>query len=271
GGVAAGGTAAGSTAPASAAAGPGGIRLTAQSGPARARAHKVRRGFDTCTAPSRRVMRRARRSYSVTAVYLGGPEAACGYGNLSRSWVRHVTRMGWALMPVYVGRQAHCNHQFRVRIRRGHAMAEGRSAARHAIRLAAALGIGRGAPIYDDMEAYRTRSRICRRQVLSFFVGWTRQLHARGYRSGVYTSASSGGANLARTRRLWGRRLARPDSLWFALWDGKSSLRGGPYLPRHRWPYRGHRIKQYRGDHRVRIAGRRLIIDSDLVNGAVYR
>jgi hypothetical protein len=216
-------------------------------------------------------MRHARRFYSVTAVYLGGPEAACGYGNLSRSWVRHVTRMGWALMPVYVGRQAHCNHRFRVRIRRGHAMREGRSAARHAIRLAAALGIGRGAPIYDDMEAYRTRSRICRRQVLSFLVGWTRQLHARGYRSGVYTGAGSGGANLARTRRLWGRRLARPDSLWFGLWDGEANLRGAPYLPRHRWPHRGHRIKQYRGDHRVRFAGRRLIIDSDLVNGAVYQ
>ncbi|HZC39946.1 MAG TPA: glycoside hydrolase domain-containing protein, partial [Streptosporangiaceae bacterium] len=101
--------------------------------------------------------------------------------------------------------------------------------------------------------------------------GWTRQLHARGYRSGVYTSAGSGGANLARTRRLWGRRLARPDSLWFALWDGKANLRGAPYLSRHRWPHRGHRIKQYRGDHRVRIAGRRLIIDSDLVSGAVYK
>lgn len=229
---------------------------------------RERRGFDTCAAPSLPTMRTWRRHFSAIAIYIGGPEAACGWGNLSRGWVRATTRMGWALIPTYVGRQAPCSG-FQARIRPRHAYAEGRAAARHAIALAAALGIGRHAPIYDDMEAYR-RYAGCREPVLSFLDGWTRQLRARGHISGVYSSAGAAVLDLRRSATVYGRRLAKPGSVWFGLWDGRRDLRGMPYLPMS-WEPRGHRIKQWRGSHWRRIGGVRLNIDSDIVSGAVYR
>ena len=44
-------------------------------------------GFDTCTAPSLAAMKAWKAKYSAVAVYIGGAEMGCSYGNLSRSWV----------------------------------------------------------------------------------------------------------------------------------------------------------------------------------------
>ena len=230
----------------------------------------MRRGFDTCSAPSLRTMSRWRSTFSAMAIYIGGPEAACGWGNLSPGWVRAVTRMGWALIPTYVGRQATCSKMFRVRIQLRHAYAEGRAAAEQAMSLAAALGLGPHAPLYEDMEYYHHQWGRCRRGVLSFLNGWTRALHASGHRSGVYSSASAAVVDLARTSTVYGRPLAKPDSVWFGLWDRRPTLAGMPYLEPFMWPA-GHRIKQWLGAHRRRIGGVTLDIDSDLVAGAVYR
>jgi hypothetical protein len=214
-------------------------------------------------------MRAWHRAFSAIAIYIGGPEGACGFGNLSASWVRRVTGMGWSLIPTYVGRQAPCT-TFQVRIRKGHAHAQGRQAARDAIALAATLGMGRGAPIYDDMEFYDSRRGTCRRQVLSFLDGWTRELHRRGYRSGVYSSADAGAKNLGQNSMVYRWRLTKPNSIWFALWDGQANVDGTPYLLPSWWSGR-HRIKQFMGGHDRRIGGVTLNIDSDIVRGAVYR
>jgi hypothetical protein len=239
---------------------PGGSRLGGLTG---------RLGFDTCAAPSLRTMSAWRRAFSAIAIYIGGPEAACGWGNLSPAWVHAVTQMGWALIPTYVGRQAPCN-RFRVRIQLGQAYVEGRAAASQAMGLAAALGLGRHAPLYDDMEAYHHQWGRCRREVLSFLNGWTRELHAGGHRSGVYSSAASAAVDLSRASTVYRWRLTKPDSIWFGLWDGRPNLDGAPYLPATLWPA-GHRIKQWLGGHRRRLGGVTLNIDSDLVAGAVYR
>jgi hypothetical protein len=226
------------------------------------------KGMDTCAAPSLRAMRSWHRAFKAVAIYLGGPEAACGWGNLSAAWIRASVRMGWAMIPAYVGPQAPCS-SFRVRIRPGRAEGQGRASARNAIRLAQALGMHRGAVLYDDMESYRSHHGRCSRPVVAFLDGWTRELHARGYRAGVYSSAGAAARDLGRYRHVYGHPVARPNSLWFALWDGRRNLRGRPYL-RNNW-WRGHRIKQYKGGRRRRIGGIRLSFDSDLVDGAVYR
>jgi Domain of unknown function (DUF1906) len=226
------------------------------------------KGLDTCTAPSLRAMRAWYRAFKAAAIYLGGPEAACGWGNLSPGWIRATVRTGWAVIPSYVGPQAPCT-RFTVRIRPGHAEQQGRASADDAIRLARELGMHRGAVIYDDMEGFRPHHGRCRSPVLAFLDGWTRELHARGYRSGVYSSASAAARDLGRYSRVYGHRIAKPNSLWFALWDGHRNLRGTPYV-RNSW-WRGHRIKQYKGGHRRRIGGAWLSFDADLVDGAVYR
>jgi Domain of unknown function (DUF1906) len=209
-----------------------------------------------------------RRSFSAMAVYIGGVEAGCASPNLTAGWVHQVTGMGWSLMPTYVGRQASCS-SFSVRIRPARAAAEGRAAARDAIRQAAALGMGGGTPVYYDMEAYHGHRR-CKDATLSFLDAWTRTLRARGYTSGVYSSASSGAENLGWARTVNGHRIAKPNSVWFGLWDNERNVRGLPYLLQSWWAG-PRRIKQYKGPHKRTVGGFTLDIDSDWVFGAVYR
>jgi Domain of unknown function (DUF1906) len=106
--------------------------------------------------------------------------------------------------------------------------------------------------------------------VVAFLNAWTRALHAAGYASGLYAGASSGAQDVGRASSVYGRRLAKPDSLWFALWDRGRNLSGGPYRPADWWPG-AHRIKQYLGPHLRTVRRRTVDIDSDRVYGLVYR
>jgi hypothetical protein len=225
-------------------------------------------GFDTCTAPSVQAMRAWRKKFSAAAIYIGGVEMACGYGNLSASWVTAVRKMGWSLIPIYVGLQAPCN-SFGQEIQPRHAASEGLRVALGAMRAARMFGLGKGTPIYFDMEAYNNADTVCRNSVLSFLSAWTKELHASGYVSGVYSSAASGAQDLGTAATVYGRPVAKPDSMWFALWDNQANLVGTPYLLNSWWnPDR--RIKQYAGSHWVKVNGVTLNIDSDWVQGAVY-
>jgi len=226
------------------------------------------RGFDSCTTPSVAAMQAWRRSFSAMAVYIGGVEAGCASPNLTAGWVHAVTGMGWSLMPTYVGPQASCS-SFSVRIRPARAAVQGQAAALDAIREAAALGMGRGTPVYYDMEAYHGH-RKCKDATLAFLDAWTRALRAHGYTSGVYSSASSGAENLGWARTVNGHRITKPDSMWFGLWDNERNVRGLPYLLQSWWAG-PRRIKQYEGPHKRTVGGFTLDIDSDWVFGAVYR
>jgi hypothetical protein len=223
-------------------------------------------GFDTCTAPSLSAMRAWKSKYSAIGVYIGGQDMACDYGNLSASWVRSTHSMGWSLMPIYVGLQAPCN-SFRGSINAKSAGSQGKTAADAAIGDASHFGMGKGSPLYFDMEAYNNSNSGCKKAVLTFLDAWTRELHARGYVSGVYSSAASGVSDLAWTSSVNGHSLAEPDSLWFALWDNKNNLVGTPYLPGSKWAT--HRDKQYCGGRNQKVGRYTLNIDCDRVGGAV--
>jgi Domain of unknown function (DUF1906) len=227
------------------------------------------RGFDACTAPSLAVMQAWRSTFSYAGIYIGGAEVGCAPGNLSAAWVSSVTALGWGLIPTYVGAQAPCNKQFTVRIHPSWANPEGQAAAQWAVQDAAALGMGRGTPIYEDMESYNAGNASCRNSVLSFLNGWTREIHALGYVSGVYSSAGTGIEALGLASSVYGVPLAEPDSVWFALWDGGANVTGTPYLYPSWW--QGRRIKQYLGAHNRKVNGFTVNIDSDLIGGQVYR
>jgi hypothetical protein len=228
-------------------------------------------GFDTCTAPSLPTMRAWRARFAATAIYIGGEEAACDYGNLNPQWIKAVRAMGWSLLPTYVGLQAPCD-SFSGKISRkpANAAAQGRTDAEWAVEDAQNFGLGRGTPIYDDMEAYNANKPLCVNAVLTFLDAWTRQLNAEGYVSGVYSSADSGIIDLDTTSMVDGHPLAEPQSLWFALWDNASDLNGSPYLTGDLWPP-AHRSKQYEGSRWVKIDHKGLDVDLDLVNSATVR
>jgi hypothetical protein len=224
-------------------------------------------GFDTCTAPSLAAMKAWRARYAVAAIYIGGQEMGCDYGNLSRSWVQAAQGMGWSLMPTFVGLQAPCN-SFSDEISPGQATAEGQQAARQAVADADAFGLGPGTPIYYDMEAYNETKASCVSAVLTFLSAWDSQLQASGYVSGVYSSAGSGVADLQNTTSVGGRPLAEPQAIWFALWDNAVNLTGSPYMTSAVWPAAS-RSKQYAGPRVLKVGGFSLDIDSDLVDGPV--
>ena len=223
-------------------------------------------GFDTCTAPSLNAMKAWKAKYSAIGVYIGGMNMACDYGNLSAAWVKSTHWMGWNLLPLYVGLQAPCN-QFPAKINPSTAAGQAKGAANAAAAPAANFGMRKGTPIYFDMESYNNSNTNCRNAVLTFLDAWTRELHARGYASGVYSSASSGVRDLVSTTTLNGHSFAEPDALWFALWDKNDNLAGTPFLPSGRW--QSDRVKQYAGNRTQIIGGYTLNIDADRIGGAV--
>ncbi len=223
-------------------------------------------GFDTCTAPSLNAMKAWKAKYSAIGVYIGGMNMACDYGNLSASWVKSTHSMGWNLLPLYVGLQAPCN-QFPAKINPSTAAGQAKGAADAAVADAANFGMRKGTPIYFDMESYNNSNTSCRNAVLTFLDAWTRELHARGYGSGVYSSASSGVSDLVSVTTLSGHSFAEPDALWFALWDNNDNLAGTPYLPSARW--QSDRVKQYAGNRTQKIGGYTINIDADRIGGAV--
>jgi hypothetical protein len=226
-------------------------------------------GFDTCGAPSLQTMKAWRAKYAVAAIYIGGQEMGCGYGNLSKSWVQSAEAMGWSLMPTFVGLQAPCN-SFSDEINPSQAAMQGQQAAIQAVNDAASFGLGPGSPIYFDMEAYDETKASCVTAVLTFLDAWDRQVQASGYVSGVYSSAGSGVINLQNTSSIGGHPLAKPQAIWFALWDNAANLTGSPYMTPAVWSASA-RSKQYAGPRVVTVGGISLNIDSDLVDGPVAR
>jgi hypothetical protein len=221
-------------------------------------------GFDACTAPSSSTMTAWGSSpYRAIGVYIGGVNEGCSQPNLTAAWVSAQVSAGWHLIPTYVGLQGagSCGGGCAT-ITPDQATAQGSAAANDAVTQAQALGIGAGNPIYDDMEGYTTGGANTA-AVLAYLSGWTSQLHADGYLSGVYSSASSGIADLV---RAYGSGYTEPDDLWIAHWDGQATT-SDSYVPSSEWA--GHqRIRQYQGDHRVTYGGATLDIDSDYVDGA---
>ena len=224
-------------------------------------------GFDTCTVPSAATMTSWLSSpYRVVATYLGGMNWACSYGNFTKAWVSKVASEGWRFAPLWVGRQAPCtNVPYVAKINLSQANAEGQSEAKSAVAAARAFGFGPGTPVYFDMEGYETGQSACTRAVLNFLGAWTRALHAAGYVSGVYSSASSGMTDLA--HQYGNGSYPRPDDIWIADWNSE------PVLTDHAVPngdWANHqRLHQYAGPHNETWGGATVNMDSDAADGLV--
>jgi len=221
-------------------------------------------GFDACTAPSSAAMSAWKESpYRAVGVYIGGLNRGCSQPNLTESWVSRQVEAGWYLIPTYVGLQAPTSAcSSCAKINPSQATAQGSAAASDAVAQAAALGMGPGSPIYNDMEAY-TQTSSGTGATLAFLEAWTEKLHSLGYVSGVYSSSGSGIEDLV---DQIGSGYNLPDQLWFANWNGQASSTD-PYVPSSAWTQH-QRIHQYRGGHDERYGGVTINIDNNYVDGA---
>jgi hypothetical protein len=223
-------------------------------------------GIDACTAPSVAAMTDWLASpYRVIGTYLGGANWACSYGNFNRAWASMVAAEGWRYIPIWVGPQAPCTPIKNVTvIDPSNATAQGEAEAASAVTTAQGFGYGRGTPIYFDMEGYARSNTACSQAVIAFLGGWTAGLHAAGYLSGVYSSASSGIADLA--AQYTNPSYQRPDDVWLAHWNGDPVLTDR-YLPSGDWPNAV--LHQYYGGHNETWGGKTVNVDSDVIDGAV--
>ena len=227
-------------------------------------------GFDACTAPPFSGMQAWLSSaFRAVGIYIGGANRACSQANLTSSWVTSVEGLGWNLMPLYVGLQAPCASQGGMAsISTSKPGTQGRQAADDAVSKAAPLGLGLGSPIYFDMEAYNSTSQACVVAVERFLSAWTKELHVKGYVSGVYGSS---GSTMKELVHYYGNAsYASPDDIWFANWNNQATTFGDPYIPDSLWADH-QRIHQYKGGHTETHpkGGVQVNIDSSQVDGAV--
>lgn len=224
------------------------------------------RGFDACAAPSGATMAawKSATNFRGVGVYIGGVSRACAQPNLTADWVKTRTAGGWHVLPIYVGLQAPCtSFAHRMSSNADTARGQGRNAAGAAISAAQSKGIGADSVIYYDIEGFDNGNDTCRKAVLNFLSGWTNQLHRKNYRSGVYSSISSGVTALSNTYAS--DSYSRPNHIWAAWWNGKANADLKPYVPDGQWNQR-QRVHQYRGGHNETHGGHTLNIDSNFLN-----
>ncbi|MFD5626262.1 glycoside hydrolase domain-containing protein [Streptomyces sp. NPDC127072] len=215
-------------------------------------------GFDACTAPSQSAMNawRDASQYGAIGVYIGGLNRACAQPNLTAAWVRTQYANGWRFFPLYVGRQPSADGGS---CGGGCAsitdpVPQGTAAADDAAKQAAALGLGKGSVIYNDLEHYPRGGTVTAR-VLAYVDAYTERLHQLGYRSGAYGSVSSLVADLVANAKT----ITLPDVIHFARWNGESTTTD-PSIPADLWPG-SRRIHQYVGDTTETHGGVKISID----------
>ncbi|MEU6416299.1 glycoside hydrolase domain-containing protein [Streptomyces spiralis] len=179
------------------------------------------RAFDTCTAPSLSTMKAWHTGYyGAAAVYVGGKNRGCSQPNLTASWVKSVSSIGWKLIPIYVGAQPPCQTSSNPeKLTASTASTLGTGDANDAVSKASALGMKAGSAIYLDMEPYDITDKSCNDAVLAYVRAFDKQLRAKTYRAGFYGFTSSSAKAIATATN----KTDLPGNLWYALWDKKET------------------------------------------------
>ncbi|MDH6609392.1 hypothetical protein M2164_005027 [Streptomyces sp. SAI-208] len=224
------------------------------------------RAFDTCAAPSLAAMKAWHTGfYGAAAVYVGGRNRGCSQPNLTASWVKSVSTLGWKLIPLYVGAQPPCQSGSNPeKLTASTAASLGAGDGADAVAKASALGMRTGSPIYLDMEAYDITNKACNDAVLTYVRAFDKTLRAKTYRAGFYGFAGSSAKAIATATD----RTDLPGNLWYALWDKQNTTTAD-------WPFgatqytdhsRGH---QYLVNSKESRNGYTITVDRDAWDGPV--
>jgi Domain of unknown function (DUF1906) len=209
-------------------------------------------GFDPCTAPSSSVMSawKADSPYGAIGIYIGGADEGCAQPNLTASWVSSEYAAGWRFFPLYAGPQAAYDQLT-------DPASQAVSAADDAAAQAASLGLPQGTVIYYDMESYSSSEESA---ALTFMSDWTTELHADGYKSGIYSSSSTGVSDLVANFDSY----AMPDVIDDALWNGDADTTDS-VIPDGYWAYH-QRIHQFSGGVTQTYGGDSINVDQDYLD-----
>jgi hypothetical protein len=234
-------------------------------------------GFDQCLGPTQSAMDTWLRTspFLAVGIYISGDSRGCrSQPNLTKKWVATQLRKGWRLLPITLGPQASCHPSFPrysddevIKPKPGKggkyrpARRQARREATKTVEAATALGIAPRSTLWYDLEGFDVTNTHCRESSLAFLSAYTVKIHALGYVSGVYSSASSGIKMLDDARVNRPDAFTLPDAIWIARWDGKANtqtdyIRDDGWLP-------GGRMKQYRGGHNETWGGVTINIDSN--------
>ncbi|WP_432842029.1 DUF1906 domain-containing protein [Dactylosporangium sp. CA-092794] len=214
-------------------------------------------GFDACAAPSSAAMNAWLGSpYRAVGIYFGGGNRSCSQPNLTASWIAAQASAGWHFIPLYLGLQASTQSCPNCTLITSPA-SQGSSAAIDAVNQAQALGLPAGSTLYYDMEFYGSHSSIA----LTFESAWTQQLHALGYKSGIYSSLSSSITDLMNNQSSY----TMPDVIDFASWPGSGATTYDPAIPSTLWANH-QRVHQYSGGHDETYGGYLINIDQDYLD-----
>ncbi|MEW2087194.1 glycoside hydrolase domain-containing protein [Streptomyces sp. NPDC005283] len=216
--------------------------------------------FDTCTAPSLSAMKAWNTGfYGAAAVYVGGKNRGCGQPNLTASWVKSVSSMGWRLIPLYVGAQPPCQTSSNPeKLTTSTAASLGAADAADAVAKASALGMKAGSPIYLDMESYDITNKSCNDAVLTYVRAFDKTLHAKTYRAGYYGFRSSSAKAIADATD----RTDLPGNLWYALWDKQNTTTADWPFAADRWTNHS-RAHQYMVNSKETRGGYTITVDRD--------
>ena len=172
-------------------------------------------------------------------------------------------------MPIWVGPQASCTTlggTTKLSADAFTAFLQGANEATAAADAAHNLGLGWMTPVYYDMEAY-PRGGACSTSVQSFADGWVRQLNAKGYLGGMYSSLCSGildvAASVSDTTRV------PLNAVWIAAWNDTPNIYGfnsSCALSDGLWNNH-QRVHQYIGGHNEAYGGITINIDTNAVDG----
>lgn len=230
-----------------------GKAATAEAAPGSGTVVSTNAGLEMACAPGTTDMQTwwTHSPYQDVGVYLGGCDVycvspsgqdTCGANwhagasktvdtNLTLSWYTSVTKMGWGILPIWVGPQSPCiaNANSYWTINNADNLSTGASQADLAVAKANALGIASGI-IYYDMEGYTPDGGSCSSTVETFLQSWTAELHALGFASGLYGGMSAFESDFVDLG------TDEPDAAWFALWDSNTTVFNLGTLPNSYWP-----------------------------------
>jgi len=235
-------------------------------------------GFDKAKIPTLDQLQKWMESspYGAVNLYIGGAASYDPNEALSKSYLSTMRNQGWKFIPTWVGPQAPCSkYSAKLNSNVDQAYNEGRTEADKAIERAKELGLIRGEGsqtiIYYDMEAYNTTNLSCRKAVKSFINGWTKRIHEKGHKAGIYgSSIGSKIPDFADIEHF-------PDAAWIAnpLWNKgvgyyleTASVYGINQVDDRLWDNH-RRIRQYTLDIKEAYGGITLHIDSDVIDGPI--